>query len=68
VSNQAVDIRVQVNKDVELPLKVGDRVLSNGDLCELTQIGDATLTSGQHVLSCFVLEKQHKGTGNVRQY
>ena len=66
--NQTVDIRVQINKDVELPLKVGDRVLSNGDLCELTQIGDETLTSGQHVLSCFVMGKQHKDTDNVRQY
>ncbi len=36
VSDQTVDIRVQFNKGVELiqqPLKVGDRVLSNGDLC-----------------------------------
>jgi hypothetical protein len=34
--DQAVDIRARFNKDVELlqqPLKVGDRVLSNGDLC-----------------------------------
>ena len=32
MSDQAVDIRAQFNKDVELlqqPLKVGDRVLSN---------------------------------------
>jgi hypothetical protein len=43
VSDQEVDIRARFNKDVELlqqPLKVGDRVFSNGDLCELTQIGD----------------------------
>jgi hypothetical protein len=42
-SDQTVDIRARFNKDVELlqqPLKVGDRVLSNGDSCELTQIGD----------------------------
>jgi hypothetical protein len=41
-SDQPVDIRVRFNKDVELlqqSLKVGDRVLSNGDLYELTQIG-----------------------------
>ena len=38
-----MDIRAQFNKDVELlhqPLKVGDKVLSNGDLCDLTHIGD----------------------------
>ena len=42
-NNGWMDIRARFNKDVELlqqPLKVGDRVLSNGDLCELTQIGD----------------------------
>ena len=35
MSDQAVDIRAQFNKDVEVlqqPLKVGDRVLSKGDL------------------------------------
>jgi hypothetical protein len=40
-SDQAVDIRAQFNKDVELlqqPLKLGDRVLSDGDLCEWTQM------------------------------
>jgi hypothetical protein len=39
-SDQTVDIRVQFNKDVELlqqSLKVGDRVLSDGHMCELTQ-------------------------------
>ncbi len=42
-----MDISVQFNKDVELlqqPLKVGDRVLSNGDLCELTQIGPVMIS------------------------
>jgi hypothetical protein len=40
-SDQTVDVRAQFNKDVEVlqqPLKVGDRVLSDGDLCGLTQI------------------------------
>ena len=51
-SDQAVDIRARFNKDVELlqqPLKVGDRVLSNGDLCELTQIGDDLIPQDPHV-------------------
>ena len=50
VSDQTVDIRAQFNKTVELlqqPLKVGDRVLSDGDLYELTQIGDCHNTRTQ---------------------
>ena len=53
-SDQAVDIRAQFNKDVELlqePLKVGDRVLSDGDLCELTQIGDDVIGQDPHEAS-----------------
>ena len=51
MSDQEVDVRAQFNKDVELlqqPLKVGDRVLSNGDLCELTQIGDDLIPQDPH--------------------
>ena len=59
VSDQAVDIRARFNKDVELlqqPLKVGDRVLSNGDLCELTQIGDDLIGQGPDVgTACVVM-------------
>ncbi len=43
VSDQTVDVRAQFNNDVELlqqTLKVGDRVLSNGGFCELTQNGE----------------------------
>ena len=54
-----MDIRAQFNKDVELlqePRKVGDRVLSNGDLCELTQIGDDLIGQGPHVgTACVVI-------------
>ena len=50
-SDQIVDVRAQCNKDVELldqPLKVGDKVLSNGDLwgrltCGLDTFGSASL-------------------------
>jgi hypothetical protein len=47
-----VDICVQFIKDVELlhqSLKVGDRVFSDGDLCELTQIGDDLIRQDPHV-------------------
>jgi hypothetical protein len=58
-SDQAVDARARFNKDVELlqqPLKVGDRVLSNGDLCELTQIGDDLIPQDPHVgTECVVM-------------
>jgi hypothetical protein len=54
-----VDIRDRFNKDVELlqdPLKVGDRVLSNGDLCELTHIGDDLIPQDPHVgTTCVVI-------------
>ena len=54
-----MDIRAQFNKDVELlhqSLKVGDRVLSDGDLCELTQIGDDLIGQDPHVgTSCVVM-------------
>jgi hypothetical protein len=59
VSDQTVDVRTQFNKDVELlqqPLKVGDRVLSNGDLCELTQIGEDLIEQDPHVgTACVVM-------------
>ena len=41
--NQVVDHRAQFEKDVELqkfPLNVGDWVLSHGNLCQLTSIGE----------------------------
>ncbi len=54
-----VDIRDRFNKDVELlqdPLKVGDRVFSNGDLCELTHIGDDLIPQDPHVgTACVVI-------------
>ena len=67
-SDQAVDIRAQFNKDVELlqqPLKVGDRVLSNGDLCELTQIGVDLI--GPHVgTTCVVMIRGGETTQESR--
>jgi hypothetical protein len=56
-SDQVVDVHAQFNKDVELlqqPLYVGDRVLSDGDLCELTQVSRCGLRylctlRGKHV-------------------
>ena len=60
MSDQAVDIRAQFNKDVELlqqPLKVGDRVLSNGDLCELTQIGEDLIEQDPHVGTACVVQR-----------
>ncbi len=58
-SDQTVDIRARFNKDVELlqqPLKVGDRVISNGDLWELTQIGDDLISQDPHVgTECVVM-------------
>ncbi len=47
-----MDIRAHFNKDLELlqqSLKVGDSVLSDGNLCELTQIGDDLIGQDPHV-------------------
>ena len=65
-----MDIRVQFNKDVGLlqqPLKVGDRVLSDGDLCELTQIGDDVIGQDGHVgTACVVMFRAGETTQEHR--
>ncbi len=69
-SDQAVDIRAQFNKDVELlqqPLKVADRVLSDGDLCELTQIGDDVIGQDPDVgTACVVMFRAGETTQEHR--
>jgi hypothetical protein len=51
--------RAQFSKDLELlqqSLKVGDRVLSDGDFCELTQIGGDLIGQDPHVgTACVVM-------------
>jgi hypothetical protein len=70
VSDQSVDIRAQFNKDVELlqqPLKVADRVLSDGDLCELTKIGDDVIGQDPHVgTACVVMFRAGETTQEHR--
>ena len=65
-----MDIRARFNKDVELlqqPLKVGDRVLSNGDLCELTQIGEDLIEQDPHVgTACVVMFRAGETTQEHR--
>ena len=81
--NQAVDHRAQFERSVQLqnlPLKVGDWVLSHGNLCQLTSIGEddpssyaeegpscgLTFTVGDVTQQHSYLCRYGKGDGSVR--